>query len=69
FKYICLPKPLDKLTVLRVAVDTIKYLKGASSKVLSSGFGKQIYLNDQELLELTLATIDQMGSYFFLIIE
>ncbi|CAF3626405.1 unnamed protein product [Adineta steineri] len=62
-------KKLDKLTVLRVAVDTIKYLKGASSKVLSSGFGKQIYLNDQELLELTLATIDQMGSYFFLIIE
>jgi hypothetical protein len=28
-----------------------------------------MYLNDTELLELTLATIDQMGTYFFLIIE
>ena len=28
-----------------------------------------MYLNDNELLELTLATIDQMGTYFFLIIE
>jgi hypothetical protein len=28
-----------------------------------------MYLNDNELLELTLATIDQMGTYFFLILE
>ncbi|CAF2747004.1 unnamed protein product [Rotaria sp. Silwood2] len=62
-------KKLDKLTVLRVAVDTIKYLKGSTSKVSSSGFGKQIYLDDNELLELILATIDQLGTYFFLIIE
>ncbi|CAF3353091.1 unnamed protein product [Rotaria sp. Silwood1] len=62
-------KKLDKLTVLRVAVDTIKHLKGTTSKVSSSGFGKQIYLNDNELLELILATIDQLGTYFFLIIE
>jgi hypothetical protein len=80
-------KKLDKLTVLRVAVDTIKHLKGkkdqsvrieayrlflfsgSSSKSSSTGFGKQMYLNDNELLELTLATIDQIGNYFFLIIE
>ncbi|CAF1253602.1 unnamed protein product [Rotaria magnacalcarata] len=62
-------KKLDKLTVLRVAVDTIKRLKGTSSKISSSGFGKQIYLSDNELLELVLATIDQLASYFFLIIE
>ncbi|CAF0899729.1 unnamed protein product [Rotaria sordida] len=62
-------KKLDKLTVLRVAVDTIKHLKGTTSKVSSGGFGKQIYLDDNELLELILATIDQLGTYFFLIIE
>lgn len=78
-------KKLDKLTVLRVAVDTIKQLNGkkdqrvgrwaywlftgSSSKTSSTGFGKQIYLNDNELLELTLATIDQIGNHFFLIIE
>ncbi|CAF1083600.1 unnamed protein product [Rotaria sordida] len=62
-------KKLDKLTVLRVAVDTIKHLKGTTSEVSSGGFGKQIYLNDNELLELILATIDQLGTYFFLIIE
>ncbi|UJR25520.1 hypothetical protein I4U23_006866 [Adineta vaga] len=62
-------KRLDKLTVLRVAVETIKYLKGTTSKVLSTGFGKQVYLNDDELLQLTLATIDQIGTYIFLIIE
>jgi hypothetical protein len=44
-------------------------LKGASSKLSSSGFGKQIYLDDNELLELTLATITEMDRYFFLIIE
>jgi PAS domain-containing protein len=32
-------------------------------------FGKQIYLNDNQQFELTLATIDQMGTYFFLLIE
>ncbi|CAF3317348.1 unnamed protein product [Rotaria socialis] len=64
-----LVKKLDKLTVLRVAVDTIKHLKGTSSKVSSRGFGKQIYLSDNELLELVLATIGQLASYFFLIIE
>lgn len=42
---------------------------GSSSKASSVGFGKQIYLNDNELLELTLATMDQLGTYFFLIIE
>ncbi|CAF0918315.1 unnamed protein product [Adineta ricciae] len=62
-------KKLDKLTVLKVAVETIKYLKGTTSKVLSAGFGKQVYLNDDELLQLTLATIDQVGTSFFLIIE
>jgi aryl hydrocarbon receptor nuclear translocator-like protein 1 len=62
-------KKLDKLTVLRVAVDTVKHLKGTSSKLSSSGFGKQIYLDDNELLELTLATITEMDRYFFLIIE
>ncbi len=35
----------------------------------SSGFGKQIYLDDNELLELTLATMAEMDTYFFLIIE
>lgn len=62
-------KKLDKLTVLRVAVDTVKHLKGASSRLSTSGFGKQIYLNDNELLELTLATLAEMDRYFFLIIE
>ena len=36
---------------------------------MSAGFGKQVYLNDDELLQLTLATIDQVGTSFFLIIE
>jgi len=62
-------KKLDKLTVLRVAVDTVKHLKGTSSRLSTSGFGKQVYLNDSELLELTLATLAEMDRYFFLIIE
>lgn len=79
-------KKLDKLTVLRVAVDTVKHLKGksvdfnrtsilflnkagASSKSSAFGFGKQPYLDDNELLELTLAAISEMDRYFFLLIE
>ena len=83
-------KKLDKLTVLRVAVDTVKHLKGrstivlvsieilksfcfcnrgASSKTATTGFGKQIYLDDNELLELTLATMTEMDRFFFLMIE
>ncbi len=42
---------------------------GSSSKMSSTGFGKQIYLDDNELLELTLATIAELDTYFFLIIE
>lgn len=37
--------------------------------MLSTAFGKQIYLDDNELLELTLATMDQLDAQFFLVIE
>lgn len=62
-------KKLDKLTVLRAAVDTIKHLKGSSNDISSTCFGKQNYLTDKDLFELILATIDQLGNYFFLIVE
>ena len=80
-------KKLDKLTVLRAIVDTIKALKGrrglifveidtkknafsgVSLKTSLNSSDRQRYLNDEELFELLLATIDQLGTYFFLIIE
>jgi hypothetical protein len=45
------------------------FILGASSQLPSIGFGKQMFLTDDELLGLTLATIDQMNSYVFLTIE